>query len=157
MNYSINKNKYKNKKKEYLGKIQTGKERYYIFFKSGEEIFYKNIFKNYVKWIPGRIIRRISKNLYEVEVNKVKRIAQTNQLRKGPKGFKFSPFIQNFSKNNDKNEIVNLAESENEYFSTDEGQEKIVCKYSSKDSESRLPRAVRRTKRERKNIVNYKE
>lgn len=52
----------------------TGKE--YIV---GEPILYRNHFKEYVKWIPGKIVSRLSAVLYKVFINNAIRICHRDQ------------------------------------------------------------------------------
>lgn len=49
--------------------------------KNGEKVWYQNSFKDFVKWIPGEIIKRISKYLYLVNIRGNFRTAHQNQLK----------------------------------------------------------------------------
>lgn len=47
-----------------------------------EEVLYRNVFSNYIRWIPGRIVKKISSIRYLVQVNGSLKHAHVNQLRK---------------------------------------------------------------------------
>lgn len=51
-------------------------------FSTNEKIFYRNVFCNTVKWIPGVILRKLSKYRYLIIVNNVQKQAHINQLKK---------------------------------------------------------------------------
>lgn len=38
-------------------------------FSAGEEVLYKNHFRSYFKWLSAKIIKRLSRYLYEIKVS----------------------------------------------------------------------------------------
>lgn len=71
-----------------------------IFFKSNENVYYRNCFKNYLKWIPATVLQRISKVVYRIKVNGVERTAHCNQLKKcNKRQFNYSSFAKMYRNN----------------------------------------------------------
>lgn len=53
-------------------------------FSGGEEILYRNHFRSYFKWIPGRVIKRLSKYIYVIEVKGNRKTVHYNQIKASP-------------------------------------------------------------------------
>lgn len=76
----LNKNKIEIKTKEIKETSNHNEE--VIEFEVGENIYYKNHLKDLIKWIPCKIVNKISKYVYSIELKRRVRIAHINQLRK---------------------------------------------------------------------------
>lgn len=53
-----------------------------ITYQVNEIVSYQIVWKNFVKWVPAKIIRKISNSVYIITVNGVSRSAHLRQLRK---------------------------------------------------------------------------
>ncbi|XP_050070353.1 uncharacterized protein LOC126558387 [Anopheles maculipalpis] len=60
--------------------------KYQDHYKEEEEVYYKNHFKEYVRWIPAIIKKKISSLRYLISLNGVVRLVHANQIRKKYKG-----------------------------------------------------------------------
>lgn len=134
----------------------------------GEEIYYQNSFKNNVNWIPGKIVSKLTRCLYEVVVNGVKRVAHIQQLKKRYKKVRFSPFMTAFNNNSENINIrskdVNRSSSSEvdsdseEYFSPNED------KLEGENKEKKIEKStnqyqIRKSDRNRKPVkrLNYEK
>lgn len=62
-------------------------------FKEGEHVYYRNHFKNWVKWIPAIVKKRVSSLTYLIDINGSIRFVQKNQLRYPSANDKHSPIV----------------------------------------------------------------
>lgn len=61
-------------------------------FKKGQKVLYQNVFKEYVKWIPAKIVEKFSDLRYKININGSIRHAHLDQLKEyNIKEVKFSP------------------------------------------------------------------
>lgn len=58
---------------------------------------YMNHFKSFCKWIPGRIIDKLSRTLYRIEINDNVRIVHVSSIRKSKLSDKYLPNVSTSS------------------------------------------------------------
>lgn len=79
----------------------------YFDLKINEKFFYLSVDKTSAKWIQARIVKRLSKLIYIIEVKGARKRVHRNQIRK----FVKEPYVPTFVKINVKGGVEN---SENE-------------------------------------------
>lgn len=72
-------------------KQQANKTKKEEEFKVNEKIMFRNVFKNYVKWIPGRVVKKVSFCTYLVNVNDNIKYVHRTQIRRSSLDDKFHP------------------------------------------------------------------
>lgn len=72
-------------------KLKQEKEVKEDVFENNEKIMYRNVFKNYVKWIPARVCKRVSFCTYLINVNDNIKYVHRNQIKKSSLDDKFHP------------------------------------------------------------------
>lgn len=60
-------------------------------FVKNEKVMYRNVFKSYLKWIPARVLKRVSFCTYLINVNDNVKFVHRDQIRKSTLEDKFHP------------------------------------------------------------------
>lgn len=132
--------KIKNKSNEFKDKV------IYKNFEEGLKVLYRNHFKNYIKWIPARILQKVSNTTYLINVNNNVRFVHENQIRISSLADEYHPSLRIVSQN--ENNETNVKSKDVPTTSTE-----IKSKESVSKNTSNTP--IRRTKRIRYPVDRY--
>lgn len=53
----------------------------FVIYKEREKVIYRNHYKEFIKWLPATVVKRLSKLIYVIKVNNGMRRVHCNQIR----------------------------------------------------------------------------
>lgn len=62
--------------------VMENKQKEVTVYSPGEIVSYQIVWNSFVKWVPAKIIRKVSRSVYEILVNSTKKTAHVQQLKK---------------------------------------------------------------------------
>lgn len=79
------------KRKDKIVMLKKGNKPDKDTFEANDKVMYKNVFKDFVKWIPARIVKKVSFCTFLVNVNDNIKFVHKSQIRKSSLADKFHP------------------------------------------------------------------
>lgn len=121
-------------------------------FKVDQNVMYHSHFKNFVKWLPARVVKVISKFTYLIKVFDNVRFVHENQIKKSTLSDHYhNPSTPIFLRNEGRNDDKEIGNKDSDK------KEEIIIENSKKFNKNNDKEVVgvRRPQRERKKVVRF--